>query len=394
MSKIPKVRVVIATIIIGTMISACNDDGAGSAVVDLIKSQSEKDSQKMAELQVQFEKLEAVVVDNSKADEAYKKLVELTKNQSTKDSQKIAELEAKLSEQLEKLEAVVVDNSKADEAYKKLVELTKNQSTKDSQKIAELQAQSVKLSEQLEKLQAVVKKQNTFLASGFRDKLKDGGFAPEMVMIPAGSFKMGGGESNEKPVHNVSVDRFAMGKYEVTFAEYDMFAEATGRTKPSDSGWGRGNRPVINVSWNDATAYTKWLSNQTGKEYRLPTEAEWEYAARAGTDTKYWWGNEIDKSKANYGNNVAKTSSVGNYKANKFGLYDTSGNVLEWTCSEHTDKYNGNEKQCVTSARYFVLRGGSWLYEPRNLRSAGRFGSVPSNRDEDYGFRLARLLTL
>ncbi|MEN8220290.1 MAG: SUMF1/EgtB/PvdO family nonheme iron enzyme [Pseudomonadota bacterium] len=130
----------------------------------------------------------------------------------------------------------------------------------------------------------------------FQDRLKDGSFGPEMVWIPAGSFRMGdiqgGGWNSEKPVHRVSIRQgFAMGRYEVTFAEYDKFAEATGREKPSDLGWGRGNRPVINVSWHDAVAYTQWLSQQTGKKYRLPTEAEWEYAARAGTETKYWWGN-------------------------------------------------------------------------------------------------------
>ncbi len=127
----------------------------------------------------------------------------------------------------------------------------------------------------------------------FRDRLKDGTQGPEMVWIPAGSFRMGdlqaGGDSDEKPVHRVSItQRFAMGRYEVTFAEYDKFAQATGRKKPDDGGWGRGNRPVINVSWHDATAYAEWLSEQTGQTYRLPTEAEWEYAARGGTDTKYW----------------------------------------------------------------------------------------------------------
>jgi len=104
----------------------------------------------------------------------------------------------------------------------------------------------------------------------FRDRLRDGSQGPEMVWIPAGSFRMGdlqgGGRSNEKPIHRVSVDRFAMGRYEVTFAEYDRFAEATGRKKPSDEGWGRGSRPVINVNWNDATAYAKWLSEQTGQK--------------------------------------------------------------------------------------------------------------------------------
>jgi formylglycine-generating enzyme required for sulfatase activity len=182
----------------------------------------------------------------------------------------------------------------------------------------------------------------------FRDRLKDGSQGPEMVWIPAGSFRMGdlqgGGSSDEKPIHRVSVSRFAIGKYEVTFAEYDKFAQATGRKKPYDEGWGRGNRPVINVSWYDATAYAEWLSKQTGQQYRLPTEAEWEYAARAGTTTKYWWGNTASHEYANYGAEswgpLAKgkdrweyTAPVGSFAANPFGIYDTVGNVWEWTCS-------------------------------------------------------------
>ncbi|WP_216092680.1 formylglycine-generating enzyme family protein [Candidatus Marithrix sp. Canyon 246] len=117
---------------------------------------------------------------------------------------------------------------------------------------------------------------------------------------------------------------------------------------------------LLNVSWNDATTYTKWLSNQTGKQYSLPTEAEWEYAARAGTETKYWWGNEIDKSKANYNHNLA--------------LYDTSGNVWEWTCSEYIDKYNYNEKQCV--------------------KSSSRSWDTPMNRTSNVGFRVSMFVTL
>jgi len=119
---------------------------------------------------------------------------------------------------------------------------------------------------------------------------------PEMVVIPAGSFQMGcvsGSEhchSDEKPVHEVKIDSFALSKYEVTFEEYDAFTDATGRERADDEGWGRGRRPVINVSWRDAVAYTHWLSDQMGKTYRLPSEAEWEYAARAGTETVYSWG--------------------------------------------------------------------------------------------------------
>ncbi|OAD19441.1 secreted protein containing Sulphatase-modifying factor [Candidatus Thiomargarita nelsonii] len=226
----------------------------------------------------------------------------------------------------------------------------------------------------------------------FRSRLKDGSEGPEMVWIPAGSFKMGdmnvtvtsfqgGGDSDERPVHRVSItQRFAIGRYEVTFAEYDKFAEATGREKPNDRGWGRGNRPVINVSWDDAVAYTEWLSQQTGKQYRLPSEAEWEYAARAGTTTKYWWGNTASHEYANYGadsccSGLAKgkdrwkyTAPVGSFASNPFGLYDTAGNVWEW-CA---DSWHGTYKGAPTDGQvwrggdenYRVLRGGSWFNKP------------------------------
>jgi formylglycine-generating enzyme required for sulfatase activity len=129
----------------------------------------------------------------------------------------------------------------------------------------------------------------------FRDKLKDGSEGPEMVVVPAGMFKMGDiqgkGGGDEKPVHTVSIPKaFAIGRYQITFDEYDRFASPTGRPLPNDQGWGRGRQPAINVSWDDAVEYAKWLSEQTGKRYRVPAEAEWEYAARAGTETEYWWG--------------------------------------------------------------------------------------------------------
>jgi formylglycine-generating enzyme required for sulfatase activity/serine/threonine protein kinase len=243
-----------------------------------------------------------------------------------------------------------------------------------------------------------------------RDRLQDGTLGPEMVVIPAGRFQMGdiqgGGGSNEQPVHWVSVQRFAMSQYEITFAEYDKFAEATGRRKPNDSGWGRGNRPVVDVSWNDATAYAEWLSQQTGQHYRLPTEAEWEYAARAGTTTKYWWGNTTSRKYANYGKNkccggLAKgkdrwkyTSPVGSFAPNPFGLYDTVGNVWEWTCSEYEDKYNGKETQCTTSQKsgsLRALRGGAWNNEPRHVRAALRYRGSHDDRYNFVGLRLARL---
>jgi formylglycine-generating enzyme required for sulfatase activity len=232
----------------------------------------------------------------------------------------------------------------------------------------------------------------------FDDCLKDGTKGPEMVVIPAGTFRMGdiqgGGSSNEQPVHEVSVKRFAMGRYEVTFAEYDKFAEATGRTKPDDKSWGRGNRPVINVSWNDVTAYAKWLSQQTGHHYRLPTEAEWEYSARAGTETKYWWGNNIGSNRANCsncGDSFQYTAPVGSFKPNPFGLYETAGNVWEWTCSEYEGRYSGKEQRCAKSAGRFAARGASWYDRARRARSAFRNWDAPANRGGGRGVRLVRM---
>ena len=134
--------------------------------------------------------------------------------------------------------------------------------------------------------------------------LRDCPTCPELVVIPAGRFRMGcvsgrACEDDERPVHEVEVSSFALGVYEVTFEEYDRFARATGRARPNDRGWGRGGRPVINVSWEDATAFAAWLSEETGAAYRLPSESTWEYAARAGTTTRYSWGGDIGRNRAN-----------------------------------------------------------------------------------------------
>ncbi len=164
--------------------------------------------------------------------------------------------------------------------------------------------------------------------------------APEMVVIPAGRFLMGcvSGRDcyiDEGPVHEVTVASFALSKYEVTFEEYDRFTEATGGARADDRGWGRDRRPVVNVSWEDAQAYVAWLSLETGEPYRLPSEAEWEYAARAGTETAYSWGNEIGDNRANCFNcgsrwDNGQTAPVGSFGANAWGLHDMHGNVFEW----------------------------------------------------------------
>jgi formylglycine-generating enzyme required for sulfatase activity/uncharacterized caspase-like protein len=224
---------------------------------------------------------------------------------------------------------------------------------------------------------------------------------PEMVTIPAGRFQMGGTGDNEKPIHWVSLKSFSMSRYEITFDEYDYFAEATGRSKPSDKNWGRGKRPVIHVSWYDATAYAEWLSQVTGEQYRLPTEAEWEYAARGGTDTDYWWGNDVGSNNANCSNSYCKdrfeyTAPVGSFAPNPFGLYDTAGNVWEWTCSEYEGKYSGKEQRCLSqniasNESRLSLRGGSWNNDVARVRSADRFVRSPTDRTDYVGLRVARL---
>ena len=235
----------------------------------------------------------------------------------------------------------------------------------------------------------------------FRDTLKDGSDGPEMVRIKGGTFQMGSpkGEAdrddNER-LHEVRVKDFAIGNYAVTFEEYDTFAEATDRKKPSDAGWGRERRPVINVRWKDAVAYAEWLSEQTGKRYRLPTEAEWEYAARAGTETPYWWGDSIGNDRANCKGcgsqwDNKKTAPVDAFAPNSSGLYQMLGNVWEWTCSAYDGDYDGSELKCVDKGSFRrVIRGGSWSFDPWYLRSANRDWYFPNGWNYDIGFRLAQ----
>ena len=162
---------------------------------------------------------------------------------------------------------------------------------------------------------------------------------------------------------------------------------------------GRGNRPVIYVSWEDARSYARWLSEQTGKSYRLPSESEWEYAARAGTITAYWWGNEIGSGHANCNGcgsqwDNTKTSPVGSFKANAFGLHDMLGNIWEWTqdCShdDYKDAPDDGSPWEVSNCGLRVLRGGSWYTKLEYLRSANRDRSYPDFRTDNIGFRLAQ----
>ena len=233
-------------------------------------------------------------------------------------------------------------------------------------------------------------------------------YEPEMVVIPGGSFRMGcvsgrDCDDDEYPVHEVRVESFELGKYEVTFEEYDRFTAATGRDRASDQrGWGRGRRPVISVSWEDAVAYTKWLSGQTGERYRLPSEAEWEYAARAGSVTKYSWGNEIGSNRANCGVcgsrwDNEQTAPVGSFGPNGWGLHDLHGNVDEWVQDCRNRGYQGAPTNGSAwesgDCSLRVVRGGSWTSPVPGPRSADRYGFNTAFRIFYLGFRVARTIT-
>ncbi len=246
-----------------------------------------------------------------------------------------------------------------------------------------------------------------------------------MVLVEKGSFTMGDtwgdGSSDEKPTHKVTFTYdFHIGKYEVTFEEYDVFCEATGKSKPSDSGWGRGQRPIINVSWNDSIAYCNWLSEKEGLPvayddkgnfldkngnittdpsmvmgYRLPTEAEWEYAAKGGknNDSFTYSGSEKADEVAWYkSNSEGKTQTVGLKKPNTLGIYDMSGNVWEW-CSDYYSLYTSSAKTnpfVNADSPRRVIRGGSWDNSVMLLRVA--FRNLYSNTDISggLGFRTCR----
>ncbi len=238
---------------------------------------------------------------------------------------------------------------------------------------------------------------------------------PEMVVIPSGSFQMGdtagGGDDDERPVHTVTIpNNFAVGLYEVAFAEWDACVSDGGCNgyRPNNSGQNRNVRPVVNVNWDDAQAYVTWLSRKTGQVYRLLSEAEWEYAARAGNSTRYPWGNTASHEYMNYGEDSCcsglqegrdhwwNTGPVGSFAPNAFNLYDMTGNVLEWTQDCYNSSYTGAPTTGAAWTRgdcsRRILRGGSWYSSPRDSRSADRTPAVVGPRANNIGFRLAREL--
>lgn len=240
-----------------------------------------------------------------------------------------------------------------------------------------------------------------FVSAEYADPLNSGGDGPVMTVIPAGSFRMGcvsgnACEAPELPVRAVTIATpFSMSKHEVTFDEFDRFARATGRERPDDSGWGRGRRPVISVSWEDASAYASWLSAETGKRYRLPTEAEWEYAARAGGETAYGWGESLGAGEANCngcGRSLDRTVPTGTFRANAWGLHDMHGNVWEWVEDCWNPSYTGapvdGSAWAQGDCQRRILRGGSWFNPSAFARSAARLSGNPTVRGNIAGFRV------
>lgn len=255
----------------------------------------------------------------------------------------------------------------------------------------------------------------TVFKDRFEAEFQDCEVCPEIVAVSSGAFTMGSPDqepqstSRERPQHIVDVPRFGIGKYEVTFDQWDACVAAGGcSTTPDDQGWGRGSRPVVGVSWNDAQEYAAWLSDKTGEQYRLPSEAEWEYATRAGSTGRFNTGDCITPDQANFrsdypaegcasANPLWRTLPIGSFEPNAFGLYDTHGNVRElvqdcWNSDYQGAPADGSAWQSGDCTRSPV-RGGSWSDYGRILRSACRYHRPHRSTQNDYtGIRIARTM--
>jgi formylglycine-generating enzyme required for sulfatase activity len=238
----------------------------------------------------------------------------------------------------------------------------------------------------------------------FGTVFRDCADCPELVWLPQGEFIMGERSAAIGPRHVVRIGYpLAVGRFEVTFAEWDACVATGGcRRRPHDAGWGRGRQPVINVSWADAGQYAAWLSRRTGKPYRLLSEAEWEYAARAGTDVHFWWGSDAGQGDANCYDcgsrwDGRRAAPVGRFAPNPFGLHDMHGNVFEWVedCYHHGYRNAPSDgrawtRDCTASNDARMLRGGAWHSPAISTRSAARSTAASGHYDYRIGFRIAR----
>ena len=251
---------------------------------------------------------------------------------------------------------------------------------------------------------AEVRDEQTCVADG--EEFSDCDSCPKMIVVPAGSFAMGapegeaGRSDDEGPQHQVTIaEPFAVGKFEISFDEWQTCVDGGGcksNPAPDDAGYGKASRPVINVSWTEAQEYVTWINGETGHKYRLLSEAEWEYAARAGTETAYAGGETIAATDAKFASSDG-TAEVGQYAANGFGLYDMPGNVWEWVDDCYTASYQDapTDGSAVSGAEGCerASRGGGWYTTAKkDLRSANRYGFAPADRGNTLGFRIARPL--
>lgn len=243
---------------------------------------------------------------------------------------------------------------------------------------------------------------------------KDCDACPEMVVVPAGIYIMGLGAKRRRdgPPHRVNIKRpFAIGRFEVTFREwFACLAEKGCAHAPDDHKWGQIKRPVINVTWHQAQNYIKWLSRKTGQRYRMPSEAEWEYVHRAGTTTKYWWGDDVGTKQANCRDCESRvcctakdhsccshgTTPIGSFPPNAFGVYDTAGNVFEWTADCWNPDHKGAPKDAAArttgDCNNRVIRGGSFYYFSKVAQAAYRAKNPPGVKSYWLGFRVVREL--
>ena len=244
------------------------------------------------------------------------------------------------------------------------------------------------------------------VGSIFSDTLDSGAVGPKMVVVPAGSFKMGcvsgrNCKNTELPVVDVEFSEpFAISVFEVSFDEYALFARSTNRRIPRDMGWGRGTRPVVNVDWFQAMNYTRWLSQKTGQLYNLPTEAEWEYVARAGSSTQFSWGDRRDCEKTSCTEvlrSEQSTDPVGVFPPNAWGVFDMEGNVFEWVrdCwqrSHNKASPEGKARGHVVICMRHVVRGGGFNLFPFRMRTAQRTGHLGAEKSSVRGFRIVRYI--
>lgn len=238
----------------------------------------------------------------------------------------------------------------------------------------------------------------------FSHTLASGGKGPSLVVVPPGSFSMGGPDEDAQPRHTVRFSApLAVTRHEITFAEYERFARTESMPLPGDNRWGREDRPVINISWEEAAMYARWLREETGQNYRLPTEAEWEYIAKAGKDSHYWWGDDPEgaSGRANCRRSCdssftglfrSESAPVGNFEANPFGVYDTAGNVAEWVADCYRPTYNNasasGEAYTDADCERRVVRGGSMREDAAEVNSYRRRAELQHTYHEDIGFRL------